>query len=71
MLCCIGCRALGEKCSKTVFDRCCGDTACQLSSPFHGKCVKCLKEGTLCVSDKNCCSHKCNIGKCTKEKHHY
>ncbi|CAH8607365.1 unnamed protein product [Schistosoma curassoni] len=66
-----GCRAIGEKCSKTVFDRCCGDTVCHLTSPFHGKCVKCLKGGTLCISDKNCCSHKCTLGKCTNEKHHY
>ncbi|RTG83676.1 uncharacterized protein DC041_0004473 [Schistosoma bovis] len=65
------CRAIGEKCSKTVFDRCCGDTVCHLTSPFHGKCVKCLKGGTLCISDKNCCSHKCTLGKCTNEKHHY
>ncbi|KAH8874165.1 hypothetical protein KSF78_0008269 [Schistosoma japonicum] len=64
------CRSIGEKCSKTVFDRCCGDSVCHLTSPFHGKCVKCLKEGQLCTSDKNCCSDKCNWGKCTKEKHY-
>ncbi|CAH8546124.1 unnamed protein product [Schistosoma turkestanicum] len=66
-----GCRQLGEKCDKTVLHRCCGDTVCHLSSPFNGKCVKCLKEGELCMSDKNCCSRKCSWSKCTKEKHHF
>ncbi|CAH8584140.1 unnamed protein product [Heterobilharzia americana] len=58
------CRFIGEKCSKTVFERCCGESMCQLSSLFHGICVKCLKTGSICVQDKNCCSHKCEWGKC-------
>ncbi|CAH8864493.1 unnamed protein product [Trichobilharzia szidati] len=62
------CRFIGEKCSKTVFDKCCGENVCQLSSPFNGVCVKCLSGGAACVMDKHCCSRKCDWGKCKKDR---
>ncbi|CAH8610356.1 unnamed protein product [Schistosoma bovis] len=48
------CKKLGETCHKTVFDRCCGNTVCQLKG-FKGKCVRCLSAGSRCIKNRECC----------------
>ncbi|BHF63119.1 hypothetical protein SprV_0200610900 [Sparganum proliferum] len=36
------CQQEGEVCSKTIFQRCCDNLVCELSSFGKGKCVRCL-----------------------------
>ncbi|CAH8604799.1 unnamed protein product [Schistosoma bovis] len=57
------CKKLGETCHKTVFDRCCGNTVCQLKG-FKGKCVRCLSAGSRCIKNRECCHGKCVLFKC-------
>nr|CAH8864456.1 unnamed protein product [Trichobilharzia regenti] len=57
------CKQLGQTCHKTVFDRCCGNTACQLRG-FKGKCVRCLNTGDLCARSKECCRGRCKLFRC-------
>ncbi|VDO01503.1 unnamed protein product [Rodentolepis nana] len=53
------CKGFGQNCDRTVFNRCCGDLQCELSSPFHGVCTFCLSPGQMCLRDTDCCSGNC------------
>lgn len=58
------CKAIGETCAKTIFDRCCDGTVCKLSAPFYGECVECLTSGNRCWKHSECCSGYCNWFTC-------
>nr|CAX73462.1 hypothetical protein [Schistosoma japonicum] len=58
------CREIGEVCSKTVFDKCCGNTVCKLRGPFYGECVECLNSGEKCWRNSECCSGYCRWFTC-------
>nr|VZI51998.1 unnamed protein product [Spirometra erinaceieuropaei] len=53
------CQGLGEACSRTIFQRCCGNTVCDLKWFGHGSCVKCYEPRRLCLWDDECCSKNC------------
>ncbi|CAH8610398.1 unnamed protein product [Schistosoma bovis] len=58
------CKAIGETCAKTIFDRCCDGSVCKLSAPFYGECVECLTSGNRCWKHSECCSGYCNWFTC-------
>ncbi|OON23862.1 hypothetical protein X801_00232 [Opisthorchis viverrini] len=55
------CTPLGGKCYKTVFDKCCDNSTCDLGK--H-ECVQCLAMGKACWSSSDCCEGKCFWFKC-------
>ncbi|VDK38529.1 unnamed protein product [Taenia asiatica] len=50
------CKQLGERCDRTVFNRCCGGLYCVLKGFADGTCQTCLPQGHFCFSDAECCS---------------
>ncbi|KAF6773273.1 hypothetical protein AHF37_08079 [Paragonimus kellicotti] len=58
------CAELGEQCSKTIFQRCCGNYVCDLKTAFEGVCVKCYPLEHGCMSDEECCSGRCHVFQC-------
>ncbi|KAL7064714.1 hypothetical protein AAHC03_04422 [Spirometra sp. Aus1] len=58
------CQKEGEVCSKTIFQRCCDDLVCELTSFGKGKCVRCLNSGKGCWRNRDCCSGKCSWFRC-------
>ncbi|KAL7063844.1 hypothetical protein AAHC03_04419 [Spirometra sp. Aus1] len=62
------CMKEGQTCSKTIFQRCCGELLCDLKTFGAGVCVKCLDEGRLCGKDSECCSGRCSWLKCTAKE---
>ncbi|KAL5971235.1 hypothetical protein TSMEX_001016 [Taenia solium] len=53
------CKQLGERCDRTVFNRCCDGLYCVLKGFADGTCQKCLPQGHFCFSDVECCSGDC------------
>ncbi|CAH8612723.1 unnamed protein product [Schistosoma bovis] len=58
------CVEKGEKCTKTLFKRCCENLVCQLQGPFNGICVDCLSLESACIADHECCSKRCYLFAC-------
>ncbi|VDM16515.1 unnamed protein product [Hydatigera taeniaeformis] len=50
------CKRMGERCDRTVFNRCCEGLYCVLKGFADGSCEKCLPQGHFCFSDAECCS---------------
>ncbi|KAF7255603.1 hypothetical protein EG68_07739 [Paragonimus skrjabini miyazakii] len=59
------CIELGGCCRWLFWSQpCCGTTACQLITPFYGRCNKCTPRGKFCLRSSECCDGSCWYFRC-------